>query len=114
MRLTTDIWVAAFRRKVEAQGAAAYLRRRGEERAGAVVLKICHTGLPPHEPCATALSRVASMEGGGAWSWLAGPEQRPEADVDALLERQVRFDPDLWIVEIEDRDGRSFVDEAIL
>lgn len=33
-------------------------------------------------------------------------------DIAARLERERRFDSDLWVVAIEDRDGRSFLDVA--
>jgi hypothetical protein len=35
----------------------------------------------------------------------------PEAEVDAALARQRRYDPDLWLIEVEDRAGRSLLDE---
>jgi hypothetical protein len=34
----------------------------------------------------------------------------PEADVEAYLAREIKFDPDVWIVEVEDRAGRNFLD----
>jgi hypothetical protein len=37
----------------------------------------------------------------------------PEADIDARLKREMGFDPDLWIVEIEDRAGRHFLDNLV-
>lgn len=37
-------------------------------------------------------------------------QSAPDADVEAYLARQVKFDPDVWIVEIEDRTGRNFLD----
>jgi hypothetical protein len=37
----------------------------------------------------------------------------PEADVEAYLTRQLRFDPDIWIVEVEDRAGRHFLDTLV-
>ncbi len=114
VRLTTDIWVAAHMRKAEVSGASAYLRRRGAVEAGAVILKVTRTGLSFSDPACTLLTRVSALDGGVAWSWLAGPELGFEAEIDAKLEKQTRFDPDLWIVEIEDRDGRHFLDDPIL
>ncbi len=37
----------------------------------------------------------------------------PDADIEARLVREIRFDPDLWIVEVEDRGGRNFLDNAV-
>lgn len=85
MRLTTDIWVAAYMRKAELQGASAYLRRRGADQGGSVILKITRTGLSFADPACTLLTRVATLEGGVAWSWLAGPDLGQEAEIDAKL-----------------------------
>ncbi len=40
------------------------------------------------------------------------PEWIDPVDAEARLERQVRFDPDLWIVEVEDRNGEPAIDLA--
>ena len=48
------------------------------------------------------------MSGARAWVTLAEGE---EAEVDASLARQRSFDPDLWVIEVEDRDGRHLLDE---
>jgi hypothetical protein len=34
-----------------------------------------------------------------------------EAEVDAALSRQRGFDPDLWVIEVEDREGRHLLDQ---
>jgi len=53
-----------------------------------------------------------------AWTWLtlAGAlgGWTEEARASQWCDKQVSFDPDLWIVEIEDREGRAFVDEPII
>lgn len=114
VRLAAEVWVAAYMRKVRVMGGSAYLRRRGADQGGAVILKITSTDRGFHEPNCSALTRVSTLEGGLAWSWLAGPELCAEAAVDAKLEKQTSFDPDLWIVEVEDRQGRHFLDDPIV
>ncbi len=37
----------------------------------------------------------------------------PDADIEARLVREIRFDPDVWIVEVEDRAGRNFLDGVV-
>lgn len=113
-RLATEIWVAAYLRLVETQGGAGYLRRRGADQGGAVILKLTRTDLGFGQPACTALSRVSTLEGGLAWSWLIGPEPDFEAAVEEKLAKQSGFDPDLWIIEVEDRAGRHFLDDPIL
>ena len=46
--------------------------------------------------------------GARVWAPLA---EGPEAEVDAALGRQRRFDPDLWVIEVEDRAGRHLLDQ---
>ena len=42
------------------------------------------------------------------WTPLA---EGAEAEVEAAVGRQRRFDPDLWVIEVEDRQGRTLLDE---
>lgn len=114
VRLAAEIWVAAHMRRVAAEGGAAFLARRGAESGGAVILKLVRTDRRPPQPTARVLTRVSAPDGGPAWSWLVGPEFADDAEVEAKLARQTAFDADLWIVEIEDREGRAFLDEPIL
>ena len=112
-RLAAFLWVAAHMRRCELAGAHAVVARRGAKQSGAVMLKISWLSAPPHSPIATLLSRATMGDGSAGWIWLVGPEPAPAEEVDAKLARQIEFDPDLWVVEIEDRDGRHFLDEPI-
>ena len=114
MRLKTGIWVAAYLRRCQVEGAAAVLRRRGAEEAGAIFIKVGR------------LDGTADLYGPAPQSAFdeARPSERafspalknlplPEADVEGYLTRQLGFDPDLWIVEVEDRGGRHFLDHIV-
>ena len=114
MRLKTGIWVAAYLRRCQVEGAAAVLRRRGAEEAGAIFIKV------------SRLDGTADLYGPAPQSAFdeARPSERafsaslavlpaPEADIEAYLARQFRFDPDLWIVEVEDPGGRHFLDHIV-
>ena len=57
---------------------------------------------------ARAFARSYDAGGARVWAPLA---QGPEAEVDAALGRQRRYDPDLWVIEVEDRQGRHLLDE---
>lgn len=110
MRLRSDIWISAYLRRCAVEGAAAYLRRRGAAEAGAIFVK------------------VDRLDGQAA---LFGPAPPSEVDdvgrlfarlhkenwvdpnaIEARLKREIDFDVDLWIVEVEDRLGRNFLDVA--
>ena len=48
-----------------------------------------------------------------AFSPCFAGEPVAEAEVEAYLVREIRFDPDVWIVEVEDRSGRHFLDQVV-
>ncbi len=116
MRLKSGIWVAAYMRRCQVEGAFAAVRRRGAEEAGAVFIIV------------NRLDGSATLYGPAPQSAFdeAQPSERmfsavlgaaapvPEADIEARLARETRYDPDIWIVEIEDRAGRHFLDRALV
>ena len=107
MILSTDIWVAALIRRAELGGAFATVARKGDARAGAVLVKL----FDPQSRTARLYAEATRADGQRVWMRPAKAEQ--EADLDAYVERAVRVDPDLWLVEIEDHDGRRFLTEPI-
>jgi hypothetical protein len=107
-RLKSGIFVRALIRRAEVAGAQAYVVRKGAEEAGAIFLKVSRL-----DGTATVLNRAMGGEGERVWARPMG-ETVDEAKVAAYFERQIKYDPDLWILEIEDRQGRAFVDEKIV
>jgi hypothetical protein len=107
-RLKTGLYVRALIRRAEVGGASAYVARRGAEEAGALILR-----LTKPDGTLTVLSRATRGEGERIWMKPLG-DAADAAGAAKYFEKQIRFDPDLWIVEIEDRDGRAFVDEPIV
>ena len=103
-RLTADFWVRAYLTRLRLADIPAYVLAHGDPTAGAVVVKLATL-----DGQATAFQRsVEILTGARAWMVLA---EGPEADVDAVLARQRGRDPDLWIIEIEDRQGRTLLDQ---
>ena len=102
MRLRTDIWVAAYMRTIEVGGGFATLRRRGAPEAGAVFVALdCLDGrcaLFAPGPSDETLGERRFLRAHKA-EWIDSVE------VSARLERETRRDPDLWIVDVERRDG---------
>jgi hypothetical protein len=115
MRLKSAIWVAAYVRRCNVEGVFAAVRRRGAEEAGAVFVKVNRLdgtaalyGPAPQ----TAFDEARPSD--RAFVAVAGaPQPVADADVEKLLGSEIRFDPDVWIVEIEDREGRSFIDNVL-
>ena len=103
--LSTDVWVGALIRRAELEGANAVVVKKGDARAGAVIVKAYDT--------MTRAARLWTEATGqdGAPLWIQPVVSDSEGELDAYLERQRRYDPDLWVVEIEDRQGRNFITE---
>jgi len=107
-RLNAGFFVRAVIRRAEVAGAQGYVLRKGAEEAGAVILKIARL-----DGTCTVLNQTVGADGERVWARPLG-EVCDEAKAAAWCEKQLNFDPDLWIVEIEDRQGRAFVDEKIV
>jgi hypothetical protein len=108
MRLKSAIWVKAYLRRCQREGAVGVLVRRGDGERGAIYIKVSRLDgtATLYGPAPAGHTRAADEH---CWQARDGGV-RPEADVDALLEREIGFDPDLWVVCVEDRQGRHFLD----
>lgn len=102
-RLTAEFWVQAYLARLRLAAIPAFVTARGDRTAGAVIVKVNSL-----DGRARALQRSFGPTGERVWAVLA---EGPDAEVDATLARQRRYDPDLWLVELEDRAGRSLLDE---
>lgn len=110
-RLRSDIWVSAYLRRCAVEGAFATLRKRGAPEAGAIFVVLdCLDGrmavfgpAPQSEAGEDGVRRFARVHEG---EWIDG------ADAAERIRRETKFDSDLWVVDVEDRQGRNFLDLA--
>lgn len=107
MKFSTDIWVAALIRRVELGGGHAVVVRKGDARAGSVLVKVIR------RPEGSVRLFAEATRADGETVWMRPSRSGVEADLDAYIERARRIDPDLWVVEVEDRDGRHFLTEDV-
>jgi len=105
--LSSDIWVGALIRRVEIGGGFAVVVRKGDPRAGAVLVKVLG------RRDATVKLYASALGGDGETVWMQPSAAQTEADIDAYIERNRRVDPDLWVVEIDDAEGRHFLTEPV-
>jgi hypothetical protein len=89
-------------------GAYASVVRKGIEESGAIFLKILRA-----DQTSMVLSQARRGEGDLVWLKPLG-DAASEEQARVYFDKQIKFDPDIWIVEIEDREGRAFVDEPIV
>lgn len=103
-RLTAEFWVQAYLTRLRLADIPVFVTARGDSGAGAVIVKVNRL-----DGTATAWQRGFDLGAGKrVWSVLV---EGAEAEVDAALARQRGYDPDLWLLEVEDRAGRSLLDE---
>ena len=107
MLLSTDVWVGALIRRAELGGAFATVARKGDARAGSVLVRTFNT------KTREAHLYSEAFQGDGERVWMQPVSSTAEADLDRYVERSLKVDPDLWVVEIEDGEGRHFLSEAV-
>ena len=109
-RLRSDFWVAAFIRRCNGEGADAVLQRRGAAEAGAIFILMDRLdgALALYGPAPQSETGERGVE--RRFARLHKSETIDGAEAQARLARQAAFDPDLWIVAVEDRAGRVFFD----
>ena len=109
MRLRSDIWVKAYLRTCASHGAHGVEVRHGDDDAGAIYIKIARL-----DGTASAFGPAPAGWDGAAserkWIPLTKDPVGVERDIDEMLRRAAEFDTDIWIVEVEDRDGRNFLE----
>ena len=108
-RLSTDVWVRAHIRRLIACAIPATVARKGEPESGTVLLKVnlLTDGVK-------VLSQIRDIEGRLAWMAAFDGRAVSEAEADDYLNRHVARDPDVWIIEIEDREGRHGFDGPVI
>ena len=105
-RLTAAFWVQAYLRRLALENIPAYILAHGDDTAGAVLVKLVTL-----DGQARLFQRGFDLQTGNrVWQQL---EQGTEEQIDTTLQRQLGFDPDLWVIELEDRAGRHFLDDYV-
>ena len=112
MRLRTEFWVKAYIRRCAVEGASAVVVRHGDDDAGAIFIKVdrldgtCFVYGP-------APAGFTGAESDRRWIARLSAEGVREGDANVFIEREAKFDSDLWLIEVEDRRGRNFLDDQL-
>ncbi len=108
-RLTTKMWVGALLRRVDAAGGFATVLAKGDAIAGTVILV-----LRGKNGTITALSKINTGDGTMGWQKLFEDKEENSDDVRSQLDKRRRFDPDLWLIELDIVDPARFIDGEVL
>ena len=99
-RLATDLYVSAHIRAAASNGVPMMVTRRGDPSSGSLILKI---------NLLNGTARVlieARYDGNRVWTPATHTDPMPDRDAEDYLARQAEIDPDAWLIEIEDKQGR--------
>ena len=107
MRLKTEIWVQALILRATHGGAMATVFNRGDKDAGDCLVRVNNLN-----GSSSLFSPILGPEGHRIW------QERVESGtdnqtIDNWIDQGLRIVPDLWVVEIEDRFGRHFLEETV-
>ncbi len=113
MRLKSEIWVKAYLRRCQYNGAPCVVARHGDDDAGAIFIKVVRAGgtAAVFSPAPAGLDDADIDR---RWVSRFKGEFVPEAEAEAMLKREASFDSDIWVVEIEDREGRHFLGDELM
>ena len=116
-QLKTEIWVSALIRRAQVGGASAFVMQKGDPDAGIVLVKICTLDgkafacFPERDYSPEPEDSPELEDSRGARIWRL-TQRLPEREIETRIKKRAAGDPDVWIVEIEDKQGRSFLTEA--
>lgn len=115
MRLKSGLWVAAYLRRCGVEGAFAAVRRRGADEAGVVFILVNRLDgtATLYGPAPQALFEESKPSERMFTAVLGGQTPVAEVDAEARIAREIKFDPDVWVIEVEDRTGRHFLDHVV-
>lgn len=113
MRVTSELWVHAYLRRVAAAGGFAVVARKGAVEAGSIFIRVDRADRRSLLFAPAPQSAYDKDAGERRWSPLWSGALMPASDVDERLTREIGFDGDIWIVGVEDRDGRHFLGDLL-
>ena len=103
----------AYLRRCQGEGACVVVVRRGDDQAGAIFIWINRLD-GSAQLFGPAPAGFADSDIERRWVQCMGEEPVSAGDATRYLDRQADIDPDLWVVEVEDRAGRHFLDDAVM
>lgn len=107
------MWVAAYLRRCAAEGLAVYVARRGDADAGAILIKVDYLN-GETMVYAPAIGASTLDHDDRQWARLTGPDPVDEERAEQAIGRQVNFDPDIWVIVVEDKTGAAQLDENMI
>jgi hypothetical protein len=105
-RLQSGLLVKFLQRRAESEGGFAAVLKRGDSEAGAILVILAEKGRNPR-----VLERVLNPNGCYSWHVTFDQAAENEEELQKFLARRRKFDPDLWLIELNVVSAERFTDE---
>lgn len=102
-RLTSEFWISGYKHYLNSLGIPIFITNKGDDKAGAILIKVSNLS-----GYATVISQGVDVEGKKIWEQLA---QGFESEMDEIILRQIQYDPDIWVLEVEEKSGKHFLEK---
>ena len=109
MALRSKLWVSAQIKQCDLAARQAVVTRRGDPDAGSIILKLDRL-----DGTCVLLSQIRDANGERCWLRIGGTDSMADAEADDYLQQRTSSDPDLWILEIEDKHADYQADAPIV
>jgi len=113
MRIKSELWVKAYLRRCAAAGMGVYVTRRGDSDAGAILIKVDRLN-GTYQVYGPAIGSAFTEDGERRWQCLTGDQSTDDHAADTVIAQQVSFDPDIWVVAVEDRQGDALLADTLV
>ena len=104
--MTSDLWISAFRKRLESQAVPIFVVQKGDKESGAILIRVSDL-----RGRSKIFVQAPTVNGERRWVKHASGL---DVDIEAILEEQKRFDQDLWILEVEEPNDIHFLNEFLL
>ena len=104
-RVTSELWVSAFRKRLELKAVPIFIIKKGNKQAGAIIIRVSNL-------CGRSKIFVQAPNSGNERRWME-LSTGSDAEIEEVLKSQQKFDEDAWILEVEELNGVQLFDEFL-
>ena len=106
LRVTSEFWVAALRKKLESEAIPIFVVQKGDKQAGAIIIRVSDL-----RGRSKIFVESPSVAGDRQWMELSNGL---DSDIDEVLQRQKKYDTDAWILEVEEAADTDLLNRFFL
>ena len=107
-RLRTTLWVSAQVRRCNIASIPIVVARHGDDDGGLVIVKLDRL-----DGTCGVVARTRNLDGNIVWRSISDGSAVSNLQAETIIEREVGFDPDLWVLVVEDPNGKFEFDAPL-